>query len=415
MRILVHTHRLETGGSQRNAIDLAAGVRDLGHEVVVYGAPGPSLDLVHERGLEFVAAPDTGDGPTPEGMRALRSLVESERFDLVHSYEWSQALTAFRALSTLRVPMVFTVLSMAVPRWMPRSVPLVVGTRQLQQSTAAWWRAPVHVVEPPVDVASDEEPSDVATFATEHGLEDHADVLDLVVVSRLVEDGKVEGIRLAIDVVGDLAATSPVRLVVVGDGESVPDLARRAEAVNAAVGREAVVLTGAMTDPRPAYQLADVVLGMGGSALRGMASSKPVVVLGVDGYSEVVDPSTYEQYLWWGFLGVGHEGDAARHLRGLVEGLADPARRAELGTWGHERVTEDFALTALSRRLEDVYLESRDKDMVGRWGAAVESARSSSRRALSDALPPSLKQALSGGRSGRPSAVSGGAGRPPAP
>ena len=41
------------------------------------------------------------------------------------------------------------------------------------------------------------------------------------------------------------------------------------------LGRDAVVLTGAMLDPRPAYAAADVVIGMGGSSLRGMASASP--------------------------------------------------------------------------------------------------------------------------------------------
>ena len=40
MRIVVYPHRLEIGGSQINAIELAAAVRDLGHEVIVFGQPG---------------------------------------------------------------------------------------------------------------------------------------------------------------------------------------------------------------------------------------------------------------------------------------------------------------------------------------------------------------------------------------
>ena len=45
-------------------------------------------------------------------------------------------------------------------------------------------------------------------------------------------------------------------------------------------GRQVVLLTGEIADPRPAYAAADVVVGQGGSALRGMAFGKPLVVVG---------------------------------------------------------------------------------------------------------------------------------------
>ncbi len=406
LRVLVHTHRLETGGSQRNAIDLAATVRDRGHDVLVYGAPGASLDLVHARGLPFVPAPDTGDGPTQEGVRALRHVVEEERIDLVHAYEWGQALTGFRALRTRRTPLVFTIYSMSVPHWLPRSVPLIVGTRQLKDATDRWWKGPVHVIEPPIDVAADAEPLDLSSYAAEHGLGEAA-ALDLVVVSRLVEDTKAEGIRLLIDVVGEMAVSAAVRLVIVGGGESFDSLRQQAEAVNDRVGRRAVVLTGAMADPRAAYQFADVVLGMGSSALRGMVTGKPVVVLGVGGYSDVVTPDSYGDYQWWGFLGVGCEGDAARRLRGILEDLMhDPERRRRLGEWSRETATADVGLEAMAARVEQIYRESRLLDVYGA-GAGVEMLRSGARRAVSQALPPALKGLLSRGRSQQLSAVPG--------
>ena len=36
-----------------------------------------------------------------------------------------------------------------------------------------------------------------------------------------------------------------------------------------------------MLDPRPAYAAADIVIGMGGSSLRGMAFGKPTIVVGI--------------------------------------------------------------------------------------------------------------------------------------
>src|SRR5262249_6853581 len=142
---------------------------------------------------------------------------------------------------------------------------------------------------------------------------------------------------------GELARELPVRLLVVGNGPAREQLEKLAGEVNAALGREVVVLTGALLDPRAAYAAADVILGMGGSVLRGLGFAKPAIVLGEAGFSEILEPATLDQFLWQGFYGLGDGdlgvGPLTGQLRGLLE---DPARRAELGRFSRELVCERF-------------------------------------------------------------------------
>src|SRR5215218_3627256 len=65
MRLLVAPHDLGIGGSQINAIDLAAGAAEAGHDVTVYGVPGPLLGLVEAHGLDFVPARPLRYRPAP--------------------------------------------------------------------------------------------------------------------------------------------------------------------------------------------------------------------------------------------------------------------------------------------------------------------------------------------------------------
>ena len=60
MKILVYPHAMELGGSQLNAIELAAAVRDLGHQVAIIGEDGALARRVEELGLERVAIPPSG-------------------------------------------------------------------------------------------------------------------------------------------------------------------------------------------------------------------------------------------------------------------------------------------------------------------------------------------------------------------
>ena len=115
MRVLVYPHDLGIGGSQMNAIEIAAATRDQGHEVLVYGRPGVLNKRIEELGLEFVApVPPPSHRPTLRVVRDLRRLIKHRRIDVVHGYEWPPILEGQLAVSGTAAVCVGTVMSMAV-------------------------------------------------------------------------------------------------------------------------------------------------------------------------------------------------------------------------------------------------------------------------------------------------------------
>ena len=364
MRLIVGLHHLELGGSQLNALDLAVTMRDSGHDVAVFGnftdRPGPVADLARDAGLPVIAAkhPAVRLARTmparPALSRALAKAAHDFRADLLHVYEFSVALDAFYGVHLRRgVPVVTTIYGMRVPRWMPRYGELIVGTAQLVDEAAAF-RARPTLIEPPVNTDSDDPATvDGQAFRAEHGIA--ADEILLTVVSRLEPDMKAEGILRTIRAVG-LLADPRLRFVVVGDGPSYADVAAEAARVNATAGRPVVVMAGSMDDPRPAYAGADLMVGMGGSALRSMAFGRPLVVLGIKGFFLSAGAETEDYFLRAGFYGIG-TGDVdpaplAADLRKLVD---DPELRAERGRWGRRLVLDRFSLKTAAQTLSGVY------------------------------------------------------------
>jgi hypothetical protein len=115
-----------------------------------------------------------------------------------------------------------------------------------------------------------------------------------------------------------------------------------------------------MTDPRPAYAAADIVVGMQGSALRGMAFGKPTVIVGDRGFSEIVSPSTFPRFLEEGFSGVGDgrsDEDLTRQLTMLLE---DGEMRDRLGRYSRQAVCESVSLEANADILDGLYREVGD-------------------------------------------------------
>ena len=57
VRVLIYPHDLAIGGSQLNAIELASALAERGHEMVIFGRPGPLVERVRDFGMEFVETP----------------------------------------------------------------------------------------------------------------------------------------------------------------------------------------------------------------------------------------------------------------------------------------------------------------------------------------------------------------------
>jgi L-malate glycosyltransferase len=354
MKILVFAHRLEVGGAQVNAIELTAALRDLhGHEVVLFATPGPMVRVAEEKGLRFLPAPDACVHPSLARMRALREAVRRERPDLIHVWDWPQCLDAYYAVHLLmRVPMVVTVMSMDVPSLLPKAVPTTFGAPELLDQARSQGRRRLELVLPPVDVRRNAPGAvDVRPFREQYGIEDGD--ITLVTVSRIVGWMKGESLRRTVDVVRTLGRDLPLRLMVVGDGTLRAELERLARETNAELGRAAVVLTGALLDPRSAYAAADIVVGMGGSALRGMAIGKPVVVVGEQGFSAPLTPATAESFYYKGMYGLGDGSPGNARLVADVRGLAEhPEQLPALGQFSRQFVLEHFSLETVSARLE---------------------------------------------------------------
>ncbi len=356
MKILVFAHRLEVGGTQVNAIDLAAALRDLhGYEVVLYATPGPNVKLVAEKGLRFLPAPDARFHPSLRRMRALREVIHRESPDLIHVWDWWQCLEAYYAVHLpMRIPMVVTDMMMDVTRLLPKALPTTFGTPELVDRARATGRRQVELLLPPVDVRLNA-PNvvDIQAFRQQYSIKDSD--ITIVTVSRLDWFLKGESLVRTIDTIRSMGRDLPLRFVIVGDGMMRAELQRLADETNADLGRAAVVLTGMLLDPRPAYAAASVVVGMGGSALRGMAFGKPVIVVGEKGFSVPFTPETAELVYYKGMYGRG-DGSASNvrleaDIRGLVE---HPDRLAMLGEFSRQFVLQHFSLETVSAHLAKI-------------------------------------------------------------
>lgn len=356
MRILVSLFGLQVGGSQINAIEIAGELARHGHEPIIYAPDGPLRGLIAKLGLTHVQPGPARDRhpPTAAGARALTELVRRRGIDLVHAYEWSPTLeAAYGPYLRLGVPLLSTVYSVIIARGVPSRVPMIVGFEgDAEVARRRGWR-PVHVVAPPIDTDANAPVAQSGPARGRLGLA--ADELAVVLVSRLAHDLKREGILAAVRAAGIVSPDLRLRLVIVGDGPCRDEIEAAAAQTNGLLARAAVTLAGEMLDPRDAYAAADIVLGMGTSAMKGMAFGKPVIVQGERGFWEVSTAGNLPSFLRHNFYGIGDGTDGAPALAQLITQLAaDRHAWPELADYGRQTTVALFSNDAAGRKVATV-------------------------------------------------------------
>ncbi|SDU50226.1 Glycosyltransferase involved in cell wall bisynthesis [Jiangella alkaliphila] len=369
-RVLVQLDNLELGGAQINAVQLSAAVAEHGYDSLLIGprdtlpAGGPSvLDVSAEYGVRAQAY----DRPSSllGHARVLTRHARGAKAQVVHAFSTSERAAYWGAGLLGRRALVRTIYEMSFdPRTHP-SIPLVIGTGYLRDELAGR-RGGTTLISPPVDMTRDA-PGVTDRAAFRRGLGLPGDAVVLAIVSRLSEEMKAHGIEDAIDAV-EWLGDPRVYLVVVGTGDAEARLRAIADGVNLRLGRTAVVFTGPLADPRPAYDGADVALGMGSSAARGLAFGKPLVVLGERGWSGVFRaPDTeaiFRSSFWSPREVAGGVELLTGHLRGLV---GDAAERDRLGAAARAFAETNFGLDAMALRLAGVYDEALRTASSRQW------------------------------------------------
>jgi L-malate glycosyltransferase len=379
MKILVFAHRLEVGGTQVNAIDLAEGLRDRhGHDVVIFATPGPMTGVIRQKGLRFIPAPDARLHPSPARMRALRRVVRQERPDIIHAWDWWQCLEAYYGVHLpMGVPLIVSDMMMSLTRILPKKLWTTFGTPEVVEQARLSGRAKLGTILPPVDVRLNA-PGAVARQAFRDRCGCRPQDLLVVTVSRLAASMKGDSLVATINAVRSLGHELPLNFVIGGEGTMRSLLEQLAAQTNDALGRQAVQCIGAVLDPREAYAAADIVVGMGGSALRGLAFGKPVIVVGEEGFSAPFDADTIESFYFTGMYGRGPADPGDRrfteHLRALA---SSQSRRDANGRLARQFVTERFSLDAMCTRLSQLCAVAA-ADKPGTWEQAVDALRTAS-------------------------------------
>jgi glycosyltransferase involved in cell wall biosynthesis len=343
--VFTNTSRM-WGGTENFAVQAAAGLQALGHEVLFAWGHEAVGQTVAAAGLPGVRCPLRVDGDLP-GMLRLARVFRAHRTDAVLLTRWREFLLGGLAARLVRVPNVVARLGLKVlpkddlKRRLCFGLPhrLIVNAEEVRAALCErpWIQpAKVNVIHNGVDLEHFAPGGDGAAFRRELGLQPAASVVLHVGALTPQKDH-----ATLVEAAAEVCARDPsVHFVSVGEGFLRGEVEEQIRGLGLG-GR--FHLVGFRRDVRPVLAAADIFVlssyneGMAWVLLEAAACGLPLVATRVSGTAAVVKDGEN------GFLVPPR---APRELAGAITALlSDADRRARFG-----RASRELAVTHFDRR-----------------------------------------------------------------
>lgn len=368
LRVAIVTDEMEVGGTQRQIVHLARGLRRRGHTVTVLYFRERSflVDELEHEGVTCLEVPKRGK--LDPGF-VLRLAAELRRLgpDVIHAFAFSgelwSAVAHLRLGGAAQPVLVSSVRGLyewyrpwqwRLKRWVAaRSAHVVSNSREAGLYACRQMGLPESAVEV---IYNGAEVPDEARLAADRpamraalGLADEA--VAVLFVGRLVA---LKNVPLLLQAVAQLGARgAAARLLIAGDG---PERAAIAAAVAQLGLTDRVQLLGQRDDVAALMAAADIVVlpslreGLSNVILEGMMSGRPVLASRVGGSVELIEDGTSG--------GLFTSGDAAGLAAQLERLIGDAGLRARLGAQARAQAVARFGMAAMVQAYERLYAQA---------------------------------------------------------
>lgn len=286
------TMGLDIGGAETHIVELAKELKRLGNDVIIASNGGVYVEECERAGVRHYAVPMHRRSilPMVKSFFGLRRVIKKERPDVVHAHARIPAFICGLIRKTLNFPFVTTAhwvfnaegALRILTNWGDRTIAVSDDIRDYLIENYGIAREHIFLTINGIDTERFSEKTSGETVRDKLGIE--ADAPVLAHVSRMDEDRALAA-RHLVEIAPRLAVKIPgVVLLIAGGGNVFDELKAKAEKVNAALGRKCVIMTGARTDINEIVAAGDVFVGVSRAALEAMASAKPVILAGNEGY-----------------------------------------------------------------------------------------------------------------------------------
>ena len=358
MKILMATMGLDIGGAETHIVELAKQLKHQGHDIAIVSNGGVYVPEITAAGIRHYEAPLhlRALGPMRKSRRILKKVIEAEQPDVVHAHARIPAFLCGTLHKNMNFPFVTTAhwvfTSKGVLRyltdWGQRTVAVSDDIKAYLIREYGLPAENISVTINGIDTNKFSPEVSGEEVIREFGLDPAKPILSYV--SRMDEDRALVA-RQLIEIAPELDKLVPdVQLLIAGGGNVFDELSAKAKAVNAAMGRTCITMTGPRTDINKIVAAGEVFVGVSRAALEAMAAAKPVIVAGNEGYHGLFTADKLEEAQAGNFCCRGLPlSDPAVLLKDVAEALNLSAdEKKAVGEYGRQVIFDHYSVRRMA-------------------------------------------------------------------
>ncbi|MBQ1703468.1 MAG: glycosyltransferase, partial [Oscillospiraceae bacterium] len=354
MKILLATMGLDIGGAETHITELAKELIRRGHEVIVASNGGVYEAEITGAGARHFSVPLNRRRPIPmlKSLFRLNRIIKTEKPDVVHAHARIPGFLIGIIRKFRKFPFVTTAHWVFesggalgfLTNWGEKTVAVSEDIREYLKKNYGVRDEDIFVTINGIDTDKFSPETDGSAVRREFNIPDSSPVISHV--SRL-DESRALAARVLISSAERIAAMLPgAVLLIAGDGDCFDELSEKSKAVNARLGREAVVMAGARTDVASFVAAGDYFVGVSRAALEAMSAAKPVIVAGNEGYLGIFTPERLAEAVETNFCCRGCPETTGERLVSDLEKLINMPRPEleRLGDYGREVIKERYSV-----------------------------------------------------------------------
>lgn len=301
-KILLGLMTLNIGGAETHVVELAIGLKNAGYIPIVVSNGGVYVKVLEQMGILHYRVPLYNRNLINfiKSYFFLKKIIKDEKIDLVHAHARIPAFILGLLKKRLKFPFVTTAhwvflnnfISRMLTNWGDATISVSDDISDYLTSVYNIQKENIYLTINGISTERFSNKLDTQKIENEFSIDKNKK--HIVYISRLDTDRSLVAHHL-LSVASDISKIrDDIDFIIVGGGNDFDNISNKAEEINKRLGKRLIIMTNSTTDVNLLISLSYFCIGVSRSILEAMASEKPVIVAGNEGYLGIFTKDKFE-------------------------------------------------------------------------------------------------------------------------
>ncbi|WP_432402368.1 glycosyltransferase [Wukongibacter sp. M2B1] len=367
MNVLLASMTLDIGGAETHVVELAKGLKKMGHNPVVVSAGGVYVKELFRDGIDHYEAPLNKKDikSLSKSIKVLSSVIEEKDVEVIHAHGRIPALNSKIVSMSRSIPFMTTahakfdasLIYKYTSFWGKEVICISEDIKEHLINNFNVKEEKITIIPNGIDIIKFSPKEESIGLKNELNLSENT--LKLIYISRI--SGALAELAKMVIAAGNeiFKENKGIELIIVGDGDDFKGVCEEADKINSKYDKTVVHVLGKRTDIPEILSLADLTVCVSRTALEAMSCEKPVILAGGEGYMGLLTERNMETAISNNFTGRTSNSEInVKRLKEEIFYLCKPENeklRAQLGKLGREVVINQFSIQTMVKKTVDIY------------------------------------------------------------